>query len=265
MTHLKKRVFVGTILVLPWILDALVGGMVFGSLLGAALWGLWISIEIARTQVKNPRTQNQLAILGTGLGAFWFGVWFTYFVNLNSSPRPEASLEPENLVSQWIPWVHGGLLAAGLGIAFVVWTTSALWLLGDMSNRKKSWQRRTLFLRKFVPPLEVLGKSLVKALWLGFLTWGIGFFLAVLIGFKKYGSPSSASFSQIGFLVLGFLWALLGLVSASISKTLDRFRWDRRLFWGALSTSTLLILFFVSVTFGKFLPDFHTPVELFSR
>lgn len=266
------------VLIFPWLLDSFTGGVLFKSLFGAGVWGLWVALTLASGQVQNPRTKNLMTLSSAGLGAFWLGAWLVcLFVGPSLAEFSDAPRGLDKLLSSKIvSWIHGGLLAAGIGITVLIWVSSALWLIGESQIRKNSWQRRQPFLKKIMPPLEVLGKILTRSLWFAFLTWGLGLLLALFIAIRKWAIPpeigqlkpfvgSSHLYWQMSLALLGILWILLGTASVSLSRGIGKFQWDRRLFWGALSTSTLFILVFFGISSGRFLPEMHRPVEWFLR
>lgn len=188
------------VLIVPWVLDIAGGRGILASLFGAVVWGVALVVAAVRGTTRNPRVR---ARQGLGL-AFLGGAWGTYWVLAFAEVPRRHDAGSTSIVG--LTWLHAGLLAAGLGMAFVLFISAFLWLLQDSRLRRSSWERRRLQLN--FPSLESSSALCERALRGACAFWGLGLLLAFLTAALRWQLPMTG---ELGWWRDSRLWTTAAL------------------------------------------------------
>jgi len=251
-------------LLLPFCLDLLVNGNLLTSVLGAAFWGLLITLSAWKPQVRDLRLRTHFSRAQIILWTLFITAWFyLYFIG---NTQTTAWIQP--LSRPWLVRIHAFLLAGASGLVFLFGLSSLAAHFQIKRIQSNSWQRRSVSkFFKTLPSLESLLKVSSMAVFWAFTGWGVGLALAFLTLVVAYGpGPESATSalslaSDPKILLTAFLWLVL-LVAFLIQ---NRSQWNpkQRSHW----LTGLSIVFWAFLALQAFVQasSFHEPVRWFLR
>jgi len=261
------------VLTFPWVLDFFTGQRLFTSVFGALLWGVALALSSAHSKTRDPSLRSMLRVALLATSVIWLSYWaFLFFqgaggVGLGASARGgELS---DSLSLKYLVFTHAGLLAAGAGMIIVLLCSSFFWLLQEYLLRKSSWERRGL-IGIWLPSLESLSRIVAGAINLSFVSWGLGFFLALLNANMHWKAKSLTTgeggpwawLADTKVLATALLWILL-VVAFQLSHFFSAGnRWLYRFYF---IISLLFLSFFTLLLFGGHYSQFHEPIGWFSR
>lgn len=257
------RRYVLLALVVPFGLDIWVGGMLLTSVLGAALWGLLITLSVYASRTQDPKLKKFSTRAVAVLWFAWLAAWGVSLVAYYSSLSPDALLL-KPLSRTWLVRIHAVLLAGASGLV-VLFGVSSLGAIFQIKRvRSSSWSRRSSKLH--LPSLESLARVSSSAVFWAFTSWGVGLALAVLtliVSFESHsqlrGLMGLASDPKI--LLTCFLWIVLGV--AFVVQTRARMNSQRRAYWLASLASIFWCL--LAVQAWAKTSSFHEPLRWFIR
>lgn len=244
------------IVLIPWILDFMAKQRAFTSVFGASLWGICVGLSVARIKALDKKLLKTLGRYLVVMAVLW--AWF--FI-LSVFELSQTGISKPGLPG-WLMLTHAGFLAAGAGMIFLNLISSCLWLYQNSVLKMPSMQRREL---KFaLPSLEALGKLTLGSVDLALMSWGAGFFLAVINGILKWSHAHSyfAWFSDPKVLVSAMLWLVLA-VQFQLSHFLGR--GNPKLFITHVALSVFFLICFVGILIFGNSSVLHEPITWFAR
>ena len=252
-----------SVFLVPWVLDLLGGRGVFASVFGAFFWGLGLSLAVARSQTRDLKFRKWQGHALLLVSMVWLVYWGSSFIEVGGRAY---QTETGNL--RWLILTHAGLLAAGVGMVLLLWASSVLWLAQESLLRQGSFERRGR--RWELPSLEALAKVTRGAANLAFLSWGLGFFLALLNAILSGRSAEAAPhvrlmawLSDPKVIGTAVLWVVLALTFQLKHLLSSANRWLFRSYF-ALSIFFLVafVYWFMVRVSG---PALHEPLDWFIR
>ncbi len=251
-------------LLIPFVLDIWDGGILLTSVLGAALWGLLITLSIAVPRTQDPKLRKIFVRAHAFAWGLWLAAWCVSMVVHYGSFNPDAILLSP-LSRTWLIRIHAFLLAGASGLVLLFGSSSLAGIVQMNRLRSSSWKRRSSSTWQ-LPSLESLARVSSSSVFWAFTAWGVGLALATLtliVSLESHsqlrGLMSLAADPQI--LLTGFLWLLLGVAFAIQNR--NRMASQQRAYW--LASIAGLFWCFLALQAWLRASSFHEPLRWFLK